>query len=374
MRLSDILKKSSKKTAPEKEQKKAKEITPEVKSETSVFKKTPVDRKPEKPKVVRKEASVTIPEAEECYAMAIQEIKNITISRNKDLLKDIQCVPKLINLIENKNEALLILAAKATPDIYLYGHSVNTCVLSILTGHDLGFSKSKLLNLGLFSFLYNSEMLDRLGITLRNGKLSQDDLNKINNHLPLDREILNNIPKLAEGIKNVISNLVVGLGKYKDNSNYPVILVDNDDIEMFSQIISISSIYETLVHPSDYNDKLIPHDAIKTIINYANDYFDSSVMKAFVDSISIYPPGSYIRLNTNETARVVGINKGLPTRPKVHIIIDSDKNKVTKLRIIDLSMSPMFYIKEAVDETKIELLDKRLALELKAMRWWVKGI
>ena len=34
----------------------------------------------------------------------------------------------------------------------------------------------------------------------------------------------------------------------------------------------------------------------------------------------------------------------------------------------------MIFIKEAVDETKLKLADKKQMLELKATRWWVKSL
>ena len=48
--------------------------------------------------------------------------------------------------------------------------------------------------------------------------------------------------------------------------------------------------------------------------------------------------------------------------------------KIFENKTVDLSSTPMLFVKEPVDETKLNLTDKKLALELKAMRWWVKGL
>ena len=102
--------------------------------------------------------------------------------------------------------------------------------------------------------------------------------------------------------------------------------------------------------------------------------FDPSVLKALIETLSLYPPGSYITLNTGEIGRILGTNPGLPTRPRHKLVATEKGMRPTESRRINLAVSPVLYIVDAVDETKINLADKRLSLELRAQRWWVKGL
>jgi hypothetical protein len=110
------------------------------------------------------------------------------------------------------------------------------------------------------------------------------------------------------------------------------------------------------------------------MISTADINFDAAMLKSFIEIISLYPLGSYVRLNTDEVARVTGVNRGLPTRPKITIITDPAGNRMAAPKLADLAASPMLFVKEAVDETKLKLADKKLMLELKAIRWWVKSL
>jgi hypothetical protein len=39
---------------------------------------------------------------------------------------------------------------------------------------------------------------------------------------------------------------------------------------------------------------------------------------------------------------------------------------------IDLAVNTMMFVKEPIDETKVKTDDKKLMVELKAQRWWIK--
>ena len=314
----------------------------------------------------------TISIAEEVYSKTIIEVKNILSSDMKSYPGNIESVPLVIELIEARNDSLIILAGKSTPDIYLYGHSTNICILSLLIGNSLQMPSNMLRNLGYCALLLDFAFTRKLKISMKNNRLTQSDINILNQHMPLNKEVLNKIQALLQEIKNILHDMT---NKRDVSSRYPLeLLSDSSVTNTAAQIIAISYIYEALVHPVNNADRVIPHEAVKTIINSSGDVFDMQIVKLFVDRISIYPPGSYVKLNTNEIAKVTGINKGLPTRPKVYVMLDPLLKKLTKLSVIDLSVTPMLFIKEAIDETTLDLTDKKLALELKAMRWWVKGI
>ncbi|MCB4790941.1 MAG: hypothetical protein LHV68_03545 [Elusimicrobia bacterium] len=382
MRLSDIIKKSNQPDGsdikPEKKEETLK--TPDLKPPapaTPIQNKTPITKitnmPSESPVEQRKsDTASTLSQAEDIYAKAITDIKNIFTSRDESSKPGFDSIPQIIELIKSQNENLLILTSKSTPDIYLYGHSVNICILSVLLGNALLLPLDLLKAIGYSSFMFDHSLLMKLNIPVKNNKLAQTEINIINQHLPNDRNILNKIPSLIQEIKLIIMDLVK---KSAVDVKFSLdTLSQTGTMNSATQIIAIAYIFEALTHPVNHQERIIPHEAIKMIINSSADVFEMNIIKLFVDRISIYPPGSYVRLNTNEIAKVVGINKGLPTRPRVYVLLDPSLSKLSKLTIIDLSISPMVFIKEAIDETSLELTDKRLALELKAMRWWVKGI
>jgi hypothetical protein len=89
------------------------------------------------------------------------------------------------------------------------------------------------------------------------------------------------------------------------------------------------------------------------IVQEARSSFEPEYVKLFLNYITPYPPGSMVLLNNNEVGRVVHVNEGLPLRPVVEIIYDSEGKPTEKQKRIDLSKSPVLNIKRAVDESSL---------------------
>ncbi len=102
--------------------------------------------------------------------------------------------------------------------------------------------------------------------------------------------------------------------------------------------------------------------------------FEPGIVKTLIEALSLYPPGSFAQLSSGEIGRVIFTNPGLPTRPKVKILIDARGASLPGPKVVNLATQPILYISDAVDETKIQTTDQRLMLELRAQRWWVKGL
>lgn len=352
MRLSDILKKTSQ--IPLSRQNPTPEQSP---SPDTVHNAQPV---PAPIPAAREERISTT--AEEVYAKAIIEIKNIIsgIDKGVPYSSSIVSVPAIARLIEEGNEDILLLADKATPDIYLYGHCVNLCIFATCLGKGFGYNTEKLLNLGYCAFLIDIGLSPSPGAKKERGQSNAD------NH-----DLLKMIPELTENIKTLILEVII----QNQNQKTPAGISElkGTDIHDFARIIAVANVFETLTHPRAGKERMIPHEALKSMINTSNQGFDNEIIKMFLERLSLYPPGSYVKLNSEEIGRVVGLNKGLPTRPKVKVMIDSSGQRLAA-RLVDLSTNPMIFIKEALDETKLNLADKKLMLELKAVRWWVKGL
>ncbi|MHB9154993.1 MAG: HD-GYP domain-containing protein [Endomicrobiales bacterium] len=286
----------------------------------------------------------------------------------------LESVPQLVELIEHQNEEILVLADRATPDISLYGHSVNVCIFSLLLGHTMGWGREQLVNLGFCAFLHDIGTAGNQGASTAPKKEKPPETeNAAARRLPgQGQQTVREMAELTEDIKTMVLQVMVQLFEKKNSAEGPAL--KGSDIHEFGRLIAVADVYESLTHPRPNRERLIPHEALKMMISTAEQDSNADIIKAFIERLSLYPPASYVRLNTDEIARVIGINTGLPTRPKVRIIIDGSLQKAAEPKTIDLSVTPMIFIKDALDETKLSLPDKRLSLELKAVRWWVKGL
>ena len=96
-----------------------------------------------------------------------------------------------------------------------------------------------------------------------------------------------------------------------------------------------------------------PHKALEIIIDYSEDLFAPQMVKALVAQLSLYPIGSWVRLNTGEVGRVTGANRGSPARPIINIILGPDSERLKEAKRLNLLQHHYISIKEALSEEKI---------------------
>ena len=65
----------------------------------------------------------------------------------------------------------------------------------------------------------------------------------------------------------------------------------------------------------------------------------------------MFPPGTVVRLNTEEIGRVIAVNRNHPLRPRVEIMADARGQRLPAPKTIDLSDSPFIYITGPVTES-----------------------
>ena len=66
---------------------------------------------------------------------------------------------------------------------------------------------------------------------------------------------------------------------------------------------------------------------------------DWDIVQAFVRALSIYPIGSYVRLEGGEIARVVRSQPEIPEKPVIAVVADAQRNLLRTPVEIDLAMT-----------------------------------
>ena len=72
--------------------------------------------------------------------------------------------------------------------------------------------------------------------------------------------------------------------------------------------------------------------------------YDTKLVKALINIVSIFPLDSMVKLNNNEIGRVIGNSHLHPTRPKVEILLDSRARPQKPPRQMIPEEEPMVYI------------------------------
>ena len=220
-----------------------------------------------------------------------------------------------------------ILSLQSAPDEYLYHHSVNVAVLSIALGAQLGLPRDSMTVLGLGALLHDVGMLhvpDSIRLAPR--PLTPDEWVIVRRHPNYTRDYLERIPGLSRGARLVCCQV----HERCDRRGYPAGL-SGMTIHPHAKIAAVADAYAAMTCRRPYRHALPPYDAARAILQGCSaGRFDTNAVRALLDSLSLFPIGSTVRLDDGTPARVVRANPGLHTRPIVEALNSDD-------RFIDLS-------------------------------------
>jgi HD-GYP domain-containing protein (c-di-GMP phosphodiesterase class II) len=229
--------------------------------------------------------------------------------------------------------------------------SVNTALLSALIAQELKLINHKVLQIITGALLHDVGML-RLPkeILDKRGGLSDAELQRMKNHTLYSHKIV---------AKELLYPEEVGLialhhHERWDGEGYPRQIAGNA-IDMGARIVSVADAFEAMVSQKSYRNSMVGYQAMKNLLSDNSRRFDPDVLKAFIQTMGIYPIGSIVLLNNGAMARVIEIHGEAPLRPKIHVLVD-EFGKVSKPEegdIIDLLTEKSLFIAKAVDPKEL---------------------
>jgi putative nucleotidyltransferase with HDIG domain len=283
------------------------------------------------------------------------------IKQNFELLEnnhkiDTRTIKKMVDylideLLANYN-VLISLNDIRSFDDYTFAHSVNVCILSIMTGMSLLLNDLKLKELGVGALLHDigKTKIDK-AILNKAGDLTKEEFAEIKRHTQYGFEILrayDEFPLLA-------AHVAYQHHERWDGNGYPRQLA-GENIQAYARIVATADVYDALLADRPYRPSYSINQAITILKNMAGIYLDARCVTALIANIAVYPVGSLIKLNTGEIGIVMDNNKEFPTRPVVRIIIDNTRHSLVRQHEIDLSkLSSIIIVKALSDEDIAEL-------------------
>ncbi len=225
-------------------------------------------------------------------------------------------------------------------DLYMANHQVNVALLAMRAGKGLKMSASDLYELTLGAMIHDIGMTQLPeGLITRQGKLDQSGYAQIKQHPAYGKQLLASYASSYPFLQTIAYQEHERL----DGSGYPEGL-SGKNIHLYARIIGLADTYEALTHVRPFRDHMIPFNVLQQLIRLGGQLFDKDILKAFIDDISVFPAGSYVRLNSGEICSVVAINTGYPLRPVTQVLYTADGSELEQGRTIDLKSEPMLYI------------------------------
>lgn len=258
-------------------------------------------------------------------------------------------------LLDNQNLMVNMVDIRSIDD-YLFGHSVNVCVLSLITGISLGYPRGKLMALGMGALMHDvGKTLVPPRILNKPGTLTEGEFDVIKKHAEYGYTILANS---GPYIKKVSAIIALQHHERYNGEGYPKGL-QSSRIHEFSQIVGIADVYDAMTADRVYRKAHPPYEAYEMLAGSGDFFFDYELVQAFLYSIAAYPAGTLVKLSSNEIAVVVETPRGFSLYPKVKVIYDAAGKKLAKPVDINMSEQNVLTIVKVLEDEEYEKLKSR---------------
>ncbi|MBC9783655.1 HD-GYP domain-containing protein [Heliobacterium chlorum] len=257
----------------------------------------------------------------------------INYSQKGGHVADIEAITGMFReLVRGRNRILYLLDIKSV-DAYTFRHSVNVAVLSVLVGINMGLSEGSIRNIALGG-LYHDLGKKRIPpeVLWSDRPLDRESRQKIEEHPRLGYEILHRDKDIPEEV----ALIALQHQERMDGSGYPKRLT-GDSVHLFSQIVSVADVYEAMTSSRQYRRGFNPVETVEYLMGASGVLFPERVVKALLNSITLFRIGSVIQLSNNDCGVVIQANRRLPSRPIVRIVFNEHQIPLDHEKIIDLS-------------------------------------
>ena len=286
----------------------------------------------------------------EVYLRAIDEyehiISDIAEGREPDRTKIDATVNQLLERIkENRNEMIQLILMGVKTDRKMSAGAVNITILATIIAMVLRFTSHRLIQLTTAAYLHDIGMQKvPKEILAKKEKLSPEELNQIRTHPIHTYRMVSKELKYPDEIG------LIALQHHErwDGQGYPRRL-RGEDINIASRVIAVADAYIAMINERPYRNSIIGYSAMKAVLSDNGRHFDPKILKAFLESMGIYPIGSVVQLSNSSIGRVVEIHTEAPLRPFIELIIDEYANALGEKETIDLLQKKNLFIVKAVD-------------------------
>ena len=284
------------------------------------------------------------------YLRAIDEYEHIAgaVARGEEL--DREKIDAAVNTLldrvkEARAEMIQLILMGGRIERKIAAGVVNVTILAAIMGTVLRFAGHRLIQLATGAFLHDIGMVKvPKEILKKKEKLSVEELNQIRTHPIHSYRVISKELKYPEEIG------VIALQHHErwDGQGYPRHL-RGEDINIASRILAVADAYIAMINQRPYRNSMIGYSAMKNVLSDNGRHFDPKILKAFLESMGIYPIGSIVQLNNSAIGRVTEIHTEAPLRPVVELIIDEYGNRLSEREAVDLLTKKGLFIVKAVD-------------------------
>lgn len=204
-------------------------------------------------------------------------------------------------MVDDHDQTVGVLGASTTISD-LAERSVRMSVIGMAVGIELGLDGPQTLEIGMAGLLHDVGIysMDPKFI-LHNEPLSESDLWEYQKHPIISLKCIQEAMEVPYSVQLTVQQV----HEQFDGTGYPR-GNKGQRIHLYARILNVIDAYLQLTSPAAERRAIVPHDALGLILHQAGKgMFDPQVIRAFLNTETMFPLGSMVELKNGELAQVI---------------------------------------------------------------------
>lgn len=223
----------------------------------------------------------------------------------------------------------------------VYYHSLNTSVLCLMIGKEMGMNAQDVHLLGLGALFHDIGTIDIPSTILRKKQpLSKAEQSFYQQHCEYGAKIGREV-----GLPAAVIEIIQNHHELLDGSGYPRGDTGGHS-SLHARIVEVVNRYDELCNHNDIKQSLTPYEALSQMFAKGRSKHDSAVLNTFIRCMGVYPPGTVAQLSNDLLCIVTAVNAAMPLKPVV-LVYDPTVAK-TEAIMLDLSREADLSIVRAI--------------------------
>jgi putative nucleotidyltransferase with HDIG domain len=276
------------------------------------------------------------PQAEVALGSLIEDISDVfdhvSDGGSLDVIRLKGSVAPIIDSMGRNPDACLWLTRLKQHDEYSYQHSLSASIWAVALGRQLGMQRLDLRSLAVGAMLMDVGKLRVPPELLQADRpLNEEELQTVREHVTNGVEIIEESGMINQDVIDMVAHH----HERYDGSGYPQGL-SRDEIPPFARIAGIVDSYDALTSNRSYAPAVSPSEAIRLLYKSRDHDFQAELVEAFIQAVGIYPAGTVVELSSGEVGVVVAEYRTRRLLPKVTVLLDANKRRLARPRVVDL--------------------------------------
>jgi hypothetical protein len=215
------------------------------------------------------------------------------------------------------SDCLLSIAGQVRGFARLADHCLQTSLLGMALGIELGMTEPQIRNIGMAGLLHDWGMT-RVPRKLIDAPrvLTENEFIEIKRHPTYTLDLLQRVA----GIPRQVPLICYQVHERPNGSGYPRRRLGKNT-HPCARILSVADVYIALTSPRPFRKALAPYAAIQALLHHAHEGLaDPNVVRALVYVLSLFPIGTLVELSDGGTARVLRRNGNNYASPIVQLV------------------------------------------------------